>query len=439
MQTSQEIDDELIGILEGYKQRAKLQRSLRAYVQEDYRSATEKGRSLTSILTQMEGVELDILQGLAKLVGGMECMCTKQGIAPGGLDSIRLFGPHKAIEELVSERTAPMRSFVELGCKTYTMLIQQPNEKMKAGEVSGLVDARRVVQLGDDVYDVVAMIQALIRMWSLVLESNLNCEKHAFVSRSRSVDVDMWVNGGFLEATAKLLPPTKSSKPVLVVSPELAVIKQDIQNRLKRIVLQYGERYDSRGILRKLCGRDTQERKKAYERVILKMQVAEDSLLHELYHLGDNVKKYLAKCNRTADFRIVESFEPYRWCGNYVNSLKHGSRGKNRPSAMPGYQFIIYDRIGPKPTIDDKIVECLFLINIDGRLECGMEIAHRLIDMWFLFLRYHSDIDLANITARINGIRATEFVGKALYSAKIPDGVLDDAKKQAQERRKLNL
>lgn len=158
-----------------------------------------------------------------------------------------------------------------------------------------------------------------------------------------------------------------------------------------------------------------------------------------MYHLGDNVKKYLIKCNGSKDFKVIENFEPYRWCGNYVNYLKHGSRGKNRPSAVPGYHIECYERKGSKPSVEDKFVDCTFMINIDGRIESGMDIAQRLIDIWFLFLKYHSDIDLADITARINSIRRKEFIGKSLYSAKIPDGILDDAKKQAQERKKLNL
>jgi len=68
-----------------------------------------------------------------------------------------------------------------------------------------------------------------------------------------------------------------------------------------------------------------------------------------------------------------------------------------------------------------------------------MEMAQRLIDMWLLFLRYHSDIDITETIARINSARRKEFLGKATYTAKIPDGVLDDAKRQAQERRRLNL
>jgi hypothetical protein len=106
---------------------------------------------------------------------------------------------------------------------------------------------------------------------------------------------------------------------------------------------------------------------------------------------------------------------------------------------MPGYRIEVFNRSGTTPTVEDKFIDCDFMINVDGNLEIELVLARRLIDMWFLFLRYHSDIDLDNITAKINRVRRDEFIGKSCYGAKIPDGLLDEAQKEAEERRKLNL
>ncbi len=432
----EKIEHQLNTITTDYKEIASLQKALCTCDNADYGKDNEKGRLLTSILTEMEAIELKTLSTLVDLVRGFELLCSKQSIASKLLDPIKLFKPNKMIEQAFSKRTTLPQSFFEIGCQTYNVLIQRTKQNKEPTELSGLIAARHFVQFDEDVYDVVAMIQSLIRMWSLILESNLDCDKHAFVNQSRSVEVDIWQSRGFYDAITKRFPLAK--KQTKITTPELTVVKRDIQDRLKRIELHYQERYNSRDALRQLCGRDAGERTKAYQRVILKMQVDEDNLLHELYHLGDNVKKYLTKCSRSRDFKIIESFKPYRWCGNYINYLKHGAKGKKRP-AMPGYEISVFARKGAKPTVEDKLVDCLFMINIDGRIENEMEIAHRLIDIWFLFIRYHSDINLTDITASINSIRQKEFVGMSLYSAKIPDGVLNDAKKQAQERRKLDL
>lgn len=439
MKTSDEIDKRLNTILEGYKQRSTLRDSLQTYDKGDYGKDSEKGRLLTSILTQMEAVELKILANIVKLPMLFEPLCKKQGVAANGLDVIRFFRPYQAIERILSNCEVPPQSFFKLGCKTYNMLIQ-PADKQNADseKPSGLVDVRHLIQLDGDVYDVVVMIESLVRIWSLVLESNLDCAEHAFVHESKSIEAIVWVNGGFYDAATKQFSPTDTNKQSQIVSPELTVVKQDLQKRLKQIEFCFRKRYERRDATQNLCGHDAQARTKEYQDFVMELQLTEDNLLHELYHFGDNIKKYLKICNRIEDKKVVDNFLPYRWCGNYVNHLKHGSKRKKR-LAIPGYQIQFFDQTGLKPTIEDKLVDCAFLINVDGRLEAGMEIAQRLIDMWLLFLRYHSDIDITETIAWINSVRRKEFLGKATYTAKIPDGVLDDAKRQAQERRRLNL
>lgn len=439
MKTSDEIDNRLNTILEGYKKRSTLRDSLQTCDKEDYGKDSEKGRLLTSILTQMEAVELKTLANIVKLPMLFEPLCKKQGVATNRLDVIRFFGPHQAIERVLSDCEEPRKSFFKLGCKTYNMLIQSADKQNADSEKpSGLVDVRNLIQLDGNVYDVVVMIESLVRIWSLVLESNLDCEKHAFVRESKSIEAIVWVNGGFYDAAAKKFAPTDTHNQSQIVSPELTVVKQDLQKRLKQIEFCFRKRYECRDAVQKFSAHDSGVRTKEYQDFEMELELTENNLLQELYHLGDNIKKYLEICNRIEDKKVIDNFLPYHWCGNYVNHLKHGSKGKKRP-AIPGYQIQFFDRTGLKPTIEDKLVDCAFLINIDGRLEAGMEIAQRLIDMWLLFLRYHSDIDITETIARINSVRRKEFLGKATYTAKIPDGVLDDAKRQAQERRRLNL
>jgi len=439
MKTSDEIDNRLNTILEGYKQRSLFRNSLQTCDTGDYGKDNEKGRLLTSILTQMETVELKTLANIAKLPMLFEPLCEKQGIAVNRLDVIRFFRPYQAIERILSNCDVP-QSFFKLGCETYNVLIQRADKQdVDSGKPSGLVDVRHLIQLDGNIYDVVAMIQALIRMWSLVLESNLDCEKHTFVGQSRSVEADMWVNGDFFEAVTKKFSPKDINKQSQIVSPELAVVKQDIKKRLNRIEFHFRKRYERRDATQNLCGHDVQANTKEYQDFVMELQFTEDNLLHELYHLGDNIKKYLKICNRIEDKKkVVDNFLPYCWCGNYVNHLKHGSKGKKRP-AIPGYMLHFFKRTGLKPTNEDRIIDCAFLININGCLEDGMEIAKRLIDMWLLFLRYHTDIDITETQRWIKSVRRKEFLGKAVYTAKIPDGVLDDAKQQVQERKGLNL
>jgi hypothetical protein len=390
----------------------------------------------------LEAIEIKILSSIIDIFKEIEILCNKQNISSGLLDPIRFFNPYKAIAKVFSGYAVVPNSYFELKCKTYNCLIQKSEQSSETSDCIGLTAARHIVQFDKDAYDVIAMIQSLIQIWNLVLESNFDCKSEEFIKQSRNVKIDVWVSGGFYEAFTKHLSPSITNKKVLIEIPEFTVIKKDIQDRFRKIEFYYQERYKFRDILRKFSGRDAHEATKETEeckRAILNMQLAGDNLLHELYHLGDNVRKYLNKCNRIKDFNVIEKYDPYRWCGNYVNYLKHGSRGKNRPSAVLGYLMECYVRKEKIPSIDDKFVDCAFMINIDGRIEDGMDIAQRLIDIWFLFLKYHSDIDLTDLTSQIYGIRRKEFIGKSIYTAKMPDGLLDDARRQAQERKKLNL
>lgn len=270
----EEIDHTLDAIIEDYKQRAILEYSLQNCDKEDYGKDSERGKLLTKILTEMEHIELKILWNIAKLLDNFDSLCKKNSISSNMLDSIRFFRPYQAIKRTFTGCKVAPQSFFKLGCKTYNMLIQRSKQSTESGEISGLVAARHLVQFDEDVFDVIAMIWSLIRIWSLVLESNLDCEKHTFVVRSRSVEVDMWVHEGFFEAATKRFPPIDNNKHAQILSPELKVVTKDIQDRLKRIELHYQERYDFRDALRKLSGRDAHEKTEEYKRVILKMQVA---------------------------------------------------------------------------------------------------------------------------------------------------------------------
>ena len=440
MKTSDEIDNRLNAILEGYQQWSTLRVSFQTCDKEDYGKDSEKGRLLTKILSQMEQIELNMLWNISKLLSEFEGLCKKNGVPLNRLDVIRFFRPYQAVERTLSNCEVPPQSFFKLGCKTYNMLIQPAHKQStESGKSSGLVDVRHLVKFDGIVYDVVAIIESLVRMWGLVLESNLDCSKHLFVNQTRDFKIAIWANPGFYETAMKILSQKITKGQSQKKTTELAVVKRDIEQRLERIEVYFRERYELRHAIQKLCGRDAQKKTGEYQRVKVKVNLAENNLLHELYHLGDNMRKYLQLCDRIEDIKVVDNFLPYRWCGGYVNQLKHGSRGRNRPSAVQEYFIEFYDRNGPKPSVGDKLVDFAFQINIDGRLETCMEISQQLIDLWCLFLRYHSDIDFTSFTAWINNIIRNEFLGKSVYSAKIPDGMLDEARRKAQERRKLNL
>jgi hypothetical protein len=457
-----EIDAQLITIVENYKKLITFQNSLCECDKDDWGKETQKGQLLTRILKDMEGTELKLLKSFANLTGEFEQLCRNQGVDTNLLNPIKFFKPQIIVEATLKTQKSIPSTFQEIGWEVQSAVIQRHlQDKMSFREIIkevsliartfrskgykgvkelyGLTSVRHLVGYDEGLYDVIGMIQSLIRVWGLVLMSNFYIEIHDFIALGGYIEAEMWMTGNFYEGVSKIVPKTLDPKETQAERQELSVIKNEIQDRFKRIKLYFKERHESRDALRCFCGRDIQEKNSTYREVLFKIQTSGDNLLHELYHLGDNVKTYLYILNRKKDLEIMERFKPYRWCASYVNHLKHGSEGKGRPVAIAEYVAHIFNRNGVEPTVDDKLIDCDFMININGQIESRMGITLQLIDMWFQFLRYHSDIDVAETKGGINSICQKEFVGKIQYSAKLPDGILDRAKRQAEERRKMKL
>ena len=78
------------------------------------------------------------------------------------------------------------------------------------------------------------------------------------------------------------------------------------------------------------------------------------------------------------------------------------------------------------------------LINFEGNLFDSMDLIKSLIRMWEMLLREHTELDIKPLVSSIGTVLALE-CGKSTYSAKIPSGVIYDAKAQAEQRKNLDL
>jgi hypothetical protein len=151
------------------------------------------------------------------------------------------------------------------------------------------------------------------------------------------------------------------------------------------------------------------------------------------------VPKYFHVCKLdVTKLKEIEEFKPHKVAANFVNVHKHGSRGRNRPNAKIDYEAPIFIQRGNKPESSDKLVDIRSLINFEGVLFDSMEIVEDLIRFWETFLCHHTKIDIKPFVSRIGAVLALR-EGKSQYSAKIPSGVLDDAKAQADERKHIDL
>ena len=163
------------------------------------------------------------------------------------------------------------------------------------------------------------------------------------------------------------------------------------------------------------------------------------ALLSELYHLDDNIKKYFKYHQLSeTELNVIEQFIPYRIGANFVNTHKHGTRGRSKQSAKIDLYALIQEQKGKKPGPSDKIVGVRSLINVEGALHQSIDIIECLIRIWEMFLRYHTEIDVEPFSLRIGAVFALRS-GQSVYSGKVGEQYIAYAKTKDEERKHANI
>jgi hypothetical protein len=160
----------------------------------------------------------------------------------------------------------------------------------------------------------------------------------------------------------------------------------------------------------------------------------EVSLLYELVHLYDNVKSFFTATHE--DIKIqssVDNNEDFKLAANFVNSHKHGPRGRNQKSSYISCYLEAVEAKG------NDVVDIKSVINYNGKLTVALDLAEKLIDMWNSFLEKNSDLNLINFKKRIVKARRIP-TGMSLYIADIPmEGLEKWAKQESDKRKKLDI
>ena len=220
------------------------------------------------------------------------------------------------------------------------------------------------------------------------------------------------------------------------------IVKKDIADRLNKIAFHFEERSSLRSQLEQYTTGDNNPNSpnhKNMNHLVTRIQSEEVSTLYELVHLLDNVKKHFKICGlNNIELAVIEQFKLYKVAANFVNVHKHGTRGRNKPSAKMDYYALVHVRKGKKPGLEDKLIGVRSMINFEGTVFESMELIEGLIRIWELFLRHHTEIDIQPFISRIGAIFAQR-QGQSIYSAKLSDGFLADAKRMASERKHMNL
>lgn len=216
------------------------------------------------------------------------------------------------------------------------------------------------------------------------------------------------------------------------------LIVKEITDRLSEIALHFEERLKARNELRRFCGRDTAPGACPHlRRVIQRIFVEELGALYGLVHLKDNVTKFLNITGRSvSDLGVIEGLRLFRVAANFVNTHKHGARGKNAKSANADYVVHFFERKGGDASLDDPLIDVAHIINFEGELESAIDMALELLKLWEAFLRSKLQIDTSELCQRMNLLIEPN---TSVYSTPWPDGIKKDARSLANERKSFPI
>ncbi len=285
------------------------------------------------------------------------------------------------------------------------------------------------------------LILDLMLFWDIFIRNHTEIDINRFTEkindiRSRNENHNCYVPS----AIVKSLEQSQGQR--IVKTKALSYIEKDILNRLDNISVHYEERDKLNIELSKFTSADIADRatkKNDLERTLKRIKNEDTYTLYELVHLKDNVDKYFATLKINADeINVIDGFRPFRVAANFVNTHKHGVRGKNAKTAQIDYTLFIIAKMGEKQAPNDPIAGVIPVINFDGDLHFSKDCIKDLILVWTLLLANHTDI---NIESFNKSIETTKSRNKATstYTIPIHEGWIKDAKLMSLERKQLNI
>ena len=163
-------------------------------------------------------------------------------------------------------------------------------------------------------------------------------------------------------------------------------------------------------------------------------------LLSELVHLVDNVGKWLLADRKTKqELSVIEDLKPFRVASCYVNTQKHGVRGRNKATAV---EDIVVHFLAPSGRAsakeDFRIVDAVTLINYEGDAWQATSLADDLCQLWELFLRNHTSVNTREFRVELAKLllKRKEL---SVYSTRLPDGIKPYLQEWADDRKHLDV
>jgi hypothetical protein len=280
------------------------------------------------------------------------------------------------------------------------------------------------------------LVNDLLQFWEIFIRHHTTLDLEEFSTDVRAGLLGRVTDSVFHQAVTRRLIPVSEPAPA---SASVEALEAEIGRRLANVAFYLEEREILRQRLAKYTGKTFHDVSNVNaKRDQTRIRNVETSLLHELVHVTDSVRKWLDKQGRTLELAVLERFRPYRIGANLVNVLKHGVRGRNQDCAVIEFDFLLFEQAGDVATQDDRLLDVNAFVNYNGELFSLTQLIEDISYLWELFLRHHSQLSFTDFQVRLGRILLSR-KGLSTYSARIPAGLEAWAQQEADRRKRLDL
>ncbi len=376
-------------IFEGFRQREEARVALGSHSTAEYRPGAEGAPEVESLVNKVSSAELELLRDLVGLFAQVETALRDSGEGPGKLAVVTHFKPYQIAFLLIGEATFVRR---------YALVSRSPEN----GDPEFIHDVIFTTETDRRSWRQIDLVYDLLQYWELFLRHQTPLRCTAFCNGCRRYLLPRVSTSIFRDAISKLCPAT--SNVTSKSDATRVALRMDIERRLDKIARRLTEQESKKKAIQEFTAGNMNPSSPMHTDLNRARLLYSDELsliLSELVHLHDNVAKLL-KANRVSKHQldIVEKMNPYRVASCFVNTEKHGIRGKTKTAAFDLFSEFLHQRDGV-PSEMDQIVDLIPIINYDGQAWQAPDLIEDLLQLWELFLRNHTDVDTSRVSDRI--------------------------------------
>ncbi len=293
------VDSRLLAVGQHLRQREQHRLELASYSAVDYKPGAA-GAEMARLLGDMKKDEISALSDLVLLRDDVAAYCRATGNGNSDLSVVVEFHAFRSAKTIVSGCSNTKHSYA---------LVKRAGDG-PAGRDS-IHDARFFVELGTYSYQVLELVHDLLQFWEIFLRHHTTLDLRKFSMEVQAGLLGRITDTVFYQGVARQLIPVPEPAPA---SASVEVLQAEILRRLGNVAFYLEEREILRPGLAKYTGKTfCDPSNENAKRDATRIRNVETSILHELVHLADSVRKWLEKQGRASELAaVVERFRPYR-------------------------------------------------------------------------------------------------------------------------------